>query len=139
MSASQAKQVRSRDLLSKQLYINAWMCPKPKPQPIYNQKSSTFGASTFLTSQCCKSFKCCACYVKLLYLLLRPFEGAREQHAGALLEVVGVCWCGVSGYRPKGPYDLKVPASPFSSSRRPFSFFPRRRRGFVPAAPWGCG
>ena len=51
VSASQAKHVRSRDLLSKQFYINAWMCPKPKPQRIYNQKSSTFGASTFLTSQ----------------------------------------------------------------------------------------
>ena len=38
VSASQAKHVRSRDLLSKQFYINAWMCPKPKPQRIYNQK-----------------------------------------------------------------------------------------------------
>ena len=85
VSASQAKHVRSRDLLSKQLYINSWMCPKPKPQRIYNQKSSTFGASTFLTSQCCKASKCCACHVKLLYLLLRAFEGPREQHVGALL------------------------------------------------------
>ena len=84
VSASQAKHLRSRDFLSKQLYINPWMCPKPKPQRIYNQKSSTFGASTFLTSQCCKASKCCACHVKLLYLLLRPFEGARKQHVGGL-------------------------------------------------------